>query len=98
MLGSESEQREYEQKVSHVDVTKELLAGWSSDSYHPEDAGFSGCFSEMELVALADFDRKFNASVTSLPTSNGTVEAWLSSPVWHGVMEYARLTRMQIHD
>jgi hypothetical protein len=96
MIASEAEQREYEAKVPHVDITKELVVGWFSDSYHAADLGFLGCFSEGELAALAEFDRKFDASIANLPASRGSVDAWLSSPIWRSLMEEAARTRGQI--
>jgi hypothetical protein len=96
LMASEAGQREYEAKVPRVDITKELVAGWFSDSYHAADLGFRGCFSEAELAALAEFHRKFDVSVAELPPSKGSVEAWLSSPIWRGLMEEAERTRKQI--
>jgi hypothetical protein len=96
MIASAAEQREYEVKVPHVDITKELVAGWFSESYHAADVGFRGCFSDRELAALAEFDRKFDASVAGLPASKGSVEAWLSSPIWRSLMKDAARTRTQI--
>ncbi|MDO8286638.1 MAG: hypothetical protein Q7T69_16640 [Rhodoferax sp.] len=96
MIASEVEQREYEAKVPHVDITKELVAGWFSDSYHAADPDFRGCFSEGELAVLAEFDRKFDASVEDLPASKGSVEAWLSSPIWRSLMRDAARTGTQI--
>lgn len=96
MIASEAEQREYEATVPQVDITKELVAGWFSDSYQAADVGFRSCFSDRELAALAEFDRKFDASVAGLPASKGSVEAWLSSPIWRSLMKDAARTRMQI--
>ena len=96
MIASETEQREYEAKVSDVDITRELVTGWADDSYHATDMGFRVCFSEKELAALAEFDQKFRASFAVLPPSKGSVEAWLSSPIWRALMEDAARTRRQI--
>jgi hypothetical protein len=96
LIASESEQREYEAKVPHVDITKELVSGWSDDSYHAGDAEFVRSFTESELTQLAEFNKKFCASLATLPLSKGTVETWLASPVWRTVMEDAARTRRHI--
>ena len=79
LLASEAQQMEYETKVPHVDVTRELVDSWFSDSYHPNDAIFTGCFSEGEFAVLSEFNRQFEQALTILPPSKGTVGNWLQS-------------------
>jgi hypothetical protein len=66
MLASEEAQLEYEANVPHVDITRELVEGWFSDSYHPNDSKFAGCFSEAELQALGEFNSQFDAALNVL--------------------------------
>ena len=96
LLASEAEQLEYEANVPHVDVTSELVAGWFSDSYHPNDAKFAGCFSDAELHALGNFNRQFDAALNVLPQSMGSVRNWLCNSEWRGVMNGAAQARSQI--
>jgi hypothetical protein len=96
MLASESAQLEYEAKVPHVDMTRELVEGWFCDSYHPNDAAFIGCFSEAERRVLTEFNRQFDAALALLPPSNGTVSNWLRTPEWRHVMAQAARASQQI--
>ena len=96
MLGSETEQLDYERNVPHVDITAELLCGWFDDSYHPSDAHFRSCFVDSELVALAEFDAFYSNRTALLPKSNGTVQNWLASPVWREVMQQASQTLSRV--
>jgi hypothetical protein len=91
LLASEDEQREYERKVPHVDVTKEFVESWFSDSYHPADPIFAGQFSESEMRALAEFNRFFEMRLPSLPASRGSVGNWLLCDQWRDVMAAAKI-------
>jgi len=92
MLASEAQQLEYEQKVPHVDITRELVAGWFDDSYHPADTQFRACFTNSELEALATFDTTYEARRLLLPPSDGSVRSWMASSVWREVMSVAGAT------
>ncbi len=92
MLASEPHQLAYERSVPHVDITQELIAGWFDDSYHPNEAQFRACFENDELQALATFDAIYKAQRVLLPSSNGSVKAWLASAVWREVMSAAATT------
>ena len=96
MLSSEVEQLRYEADVQHVDVTRELIEGWCSDSYHPRDDTFAACFSEAEREVLTEFDRRLSAAIPLLPTSRGRVTTWLVTPVWKEVMAHAARARKEI--
>jgi hypothetical protein len=96
LLASEAEQVEYEAKVPHVDIARELVEDWFSDSYHPNDVAFTACFSEAEREVLRDFNRQFDAALALLPASNGTVRNWLRSPEWRGAMAHAAQARQKI--
>lgn len=96
MLNSVIEQREYEAKVPKVDVTAELVTGWFDDSYHQADPEFRSCFTAAELVALAEFHRKYEAALPLLPPTLGTIGTWLACPTWQALMESARYTRGQL--
>lgn len=96
ILSSEPQQLEYEKNVPHVDITRELLAGWFDDSYHPADAQFRSCFANGELEALATFDTTYEAKRLLLPPSNGSVKSWLASSVWREVMSAAAATLTMI--
>jgi hypothetical protein len=96
MLSSEAGQLQYEANVPHVDITRELIEGWCSDSYHPNDGVFAACFSEAEREALSEFNQLLVAALPVLPPSGGTVSNWLRSPVWKELMLHAARTRQQI--
>lgn len=96
LLASEAQQIEYEAKVPHVDITRELVEGWFSDSYHPNDDAFTVSFSQAEREVLSEFNGKFVAALALLPASNGTVSNWLRSAEWRGVMVHAAQARQQI--
>jgi len=89
VLASERQQLKYERNVPRVDITQELLCGWFDDSYHPDDAHFRSCFTEMELKAIADFNAYFDQQTARLPASTETVTTWLLSSEWRGVMNAA---------
>lgn len=91
MLASESQQLQYERTVPHVDITRELVAGWFDDSYHPNDADFRSCFAGGELHALAKFDATYEERLALLPPSHGSVKSWLASEIWHEVMTAASI-------
>jgi len=82
----------YERGVPHVDITAELVCMWFDDQYHPGEQDFESCFSATELAALAEFNRFHDIRVKELPDSQGSVLAWLASPIWREVMDRARET------
>ncbi len=86
---SAAEQREYERKVPHVDITVELICGWFDDAFHPEDARFRSLFTADEWGALMKFHKVFDNARKDLPESGGTVETWLRDESWHKVMKAA---------
>ena len=92
MLASETEQLAYQRNVPHIDITSELVCGWFDDFYHPNSAQFRACFTETELLALAEFNAVFESHRTVLPKSNGTVASWLASSSWREVMSAASQT------
>ena len=96
MLASEKEQRIYAENVPHVDITRELVAGWFDDSYHPESAAFAAWFSPAELQVLQSFDAEFAKVHAVLPPSNGSVDVWLATGPWRNLMEHAALARRHI--
>ena len=92
LIASEPEQREYQRKVPHIDVTAELASGWFDDAYHPSDPQFTSCFSEAELAALARFNQCYTEVLPLLPKRAGTVESWLATESWRTVMREASAT------
>jgi hypothetical protein len=98
MLASEEEQLAYEAAVPHVDVTKELVEGWFSDSYHPSDVCFRECFSDGELAELARLNDGFERALDALPSSQGSVEIWHGSPVWASVRQQATLALQKLSE
>ena len=92
VLSSEAEQLEYEKNVPFVDITVELLCGWSDDSYYPDDDEFKSWFTEAELEATSAFNEFFDERIPLLPESNGTVQSWLNCPAWREIMAEAQKT------
>ncbi len=96
LLSSEAEQLEYERNVPKVDVTAELVCGWSSDAYHPDDPGFVSVFSPEEMEAFAQFDAVLHRHIDHLPPSQGTVQSWLASSSWRTIMHAAKVAHGRI--
>jgi hypothetical protein len=96
LLASEEEQLAYEHNVPHVDITAELVCIWFDDSYDAEHAATDSAFSDSERTALAEFHQFYDARVSRLPESQGTVRTWLANPLWREIMEQAQRTLERI--
>lgn len=96
LLASEERQLVYERNVPHVDITAELVCMWFDDTYHPDDAFFTSCFSSDELAALAEFHLFYDQRNDRLPESKGTVRTWLADSSWREIMVKAQETLSRI--
>jgi len=73
---------------SDADVTMELFCRWC-DAYGFGDRLFEACFTQNELVALAQFTAFYQARRRLLPRSQGTVGTLLASSGWREIMQEA---------
>ena len=63
LIASAEEQLEYQRRVPTIDVGREVVALWFSNSYFPEDVEFRKQFSGEELNELARFNREFGRRI-----------------------------------
>jgi hypothetical protein len=97
LLSSEAEQLAYQQNVPRVNICTELICMWFDDCYHPEDPVFRSFFTELELDAMARFDKFYSGKTQVLPYIEyhpgirhpAGLHEWLRSPEWREVMAEA---------
>jgi hypothetical protein len=90
-IASAEEQLDYQRRVPNIDVGREVVALWFSNSYFPNDVEFRKQFSDEELNQLAFFNGEFERRIAGLPKWK-PIEAWLLNESWLEVMRCARST------
>lgn len=68
LLADRGAQIQYERDVPIADVPAELVCMWFDDLYHPKDETFRSAFTPSELDVLAEFHRKYAASLKAIGT------------------------------
>lgn len=91
-LASEEEQLAYEKSVPHVDITRELIEQWFTDTFHGKLPGEDPTFNDNEMKALTEFHRFYDERLHRLPVSQGTIRTWLACSIWREIMKQARTT------
>ena len=63
---------------------------WFDDFCHGEGPPDDGVFTPDEQAALVSFHQFYDARVSRLPQSQGTVGTWLRAPIWREIMQEAQ--------